>query len=70
MTQAPPSRSAAATAATGTAPGTAAEAPDLSEGWGEQRGRLRKDLHRLDVLICTLVGLDTIGSVAAQGPRA
>ncbi|WP_308050875.1 APC family permease [Streptomyces purpurogeneiscleroticus] len=48
------------------------DAPDLSEGWGEQRGRLRKDLRRLDVLfflICTLVGLDTIGSVAAQGPQ-
>ncbi|WP_432175112.1 APC family permease [Streptomyces sp. Tue6028] len=46
--------------------------PDLSEGWGEQRSRLRKDLRRLDVLfflICTLVGLDTIGSVAAQGPE-
>ncbi len=72
MTQAPPSRSAAATAATGTAAGTTAEAPGLSEGWGEQRGRLRKDLRRLDVLfflICTLVGLDTIGSVAAQGPQ-
>ncbi|MEY9846562.1 amino acid transporter [Streptacidiphilus sp. BW17] len=46
--------------------------PDLSEGWGEQRSRLRKDLRRRDVLfflICTLVGLDTIGSVAAQGPQ-
>jgi amino acid transporter len=49
-------------------PGT----PDLSGGWGEQRSRLRRDLRRLDVLfflICTLVGLDTIGSVAAQGPQ-
>ncbi|MFI6488900.1 APC family permease [Streptomyces sp. NPDC050564] len=48
------------------------DAPDLSEGWGEQRSRLRRDLRRLDVLfflICTLVGLDTIGSVAAQGPQ-
>lgn len=48
------------------------DSPDLSEGWGEQRSRLRKDLRRLDVLfflICTLVGLDTIGSVAAQGPQ-
>ncbi|MFF9242591.1 APC family permease [Streptomyces sp. NPDC014801] len=46
--------------------------PDLSEGWSEQRSHLRKDLRRLDVLfflICTLVGLDTIGSVAAQGPQ-
>ncbi|WP_274564153.1 APC family permease [Streptomyces spiramyceticus] len=62
MTQAPPSPANAKTA----------EAPDLSQGWGEQRGRLRKDLRRLDVLfflICTLVGLDTIGSVAAQGPQ-
>ncbi|WP_433454226.1 APC family permease [Streptomyces sp. CA-142005] len=48
------------------------DTPDLSAGWGEQRTRLRKDLRRLDVLfflICTLVGLDTIGSVAAQGPQ-
>lgn len=46
--------------------------PDLAAGWGEQRTLLRKDLRRLDVLfflICTLVGLDTIGSVAAQGPQ-
>ncbi|MDI3405783.1 APC family permease [Streptomyces cavernicola] len=66
MTQAP------STPVTGAADAAAAEAPDLSEGWGEQRGRLRKDLRRLDVLfflICTLVGLDTIGSVAAQGPQ-
>ncbi|MFI1434517.1 APC family permease [Streptomyces lydicus] len=58
MTQAPPS------------PGP--DTPDLSEGWGEQRSRLHKDLRRRDVLfflICTLVGLDTIGSVAAQGPQ-
>ncbi|MFI7336464.1 APC family permease [Streptomyces sp. NPDC050085] len=51
---------------------SAAEAPDLSAALGEQRSRLRKDLRRLDVLfflICTLVGLDTIGSVAAQGPQ-
>ncbi|MFP1625212.1 amino acid permease [Streptomyces sp. 5K101] len=50
----------------------APETPDLSEGWGEQRSRLRKELRRFDVLlflICTLVGLDTIGSVAAQGPQ-
>ncbi|WP_328327919.1 MULTISPECIES: APC family permease [unclassified Streptomyces] len=63
MTQAPP------TAASQPAP---SQTPDLSTGWGEQRGRLRKDLRRLDVLfflICTLVGLDTIGSVAAQGPQ-
>ncbi|WP_407554200.1 APC family permease [Streptomyces sp. Pv4-95] len=47
-------------------------APDLSAGWREQRSRLRKDLRRLDVfffLVCTLVGLDTIGSVAAAGPQ-
>ncbi|UKY48905.1 APC family permease [Streptomyces inhibens] len=58
MTPAPPS------------PGT--NAPDLSAGWREQRSRLRKELRRLDVfffLICTLVGLDTIGSVAAAGPQ-
>ncbi|MGW1892775.1 APC family permease [Streptomyces sp. NPDC002004] len=61
MTQAPPHRSP-----------SSPQTPDLSRGWGEQRSRLRKDLRRLDVLfflICTLVGLDTIGSVAAQGPQ-
>ncbi len=44
----------------------------LGGTWEVQRGRLRKDFHRFDVLfflICTLVGLDTIGSVAAQGPQ-
>ncbi|MFG2136563.1 amino acid permease [Streptomyces sp. NPDC048650] len=49
-----------------------ADSPDLSAGWRSQRGRLRKDLRRLDVfffLVCTLVGLDTIGSVAAAGPQ-
>ncbi|MET9955095.1 APC family permease [Streptomyces sp. NPDC006339] len=59
------------TASTPAAPDTS-DTPDLSEGWGEQRGRLRKELRRFDVLlflICTLVGLDTIGSVAAQGPQ-
>ncbi|MEU9112275.1 APC family permease [Streptomyces sp. NPDC048483] len=53
-------------------PSPAPDTPDLSEGWGEQRSRLHKDLRRLDVLfflICTLVGLDTIGSVAAAGPQ-
>lgn len=55
-----------------TEPSPAADSPDLSEGWGEQRSRLRKSLSRVDVvffLICTLVGLDTIGSVAAHGPQ-
>ncbi|MGX1886692.1 hypothetical protein [Streptomyces sp. NPDC055287] len=73
MTQAPPSRTASASASSsGSGTAAAAQAPDLSEGWGEQRGRLHKDLRRLDVLfflICALVGLDTIGSVAAEGPR-
>ncbi|MEZ0069337.1 amino acid transporter [Streptacidiphilus sp. MAP12-20] len=48
------------------------ESPDLGDGWGEQRSRLRKDLSRRDVfffLVCTVVGLDTVGSVAAQGPQ-
>ncbi|MGC0328430.1 amino acid transporter [Streptomyces sp. SAI-170] len=59
-------------ASTTSTPSQGPGAPDLSAGWGEQRTRLRKDLRRLDVLfflICTLVGLDTIGSVAAQGPQ-
>ncbi|MFF4764644.1 APC family permease [Streptomyces sp. NPDC001292] len=53
-------------------PSSGLSTPDLSEGWSEQRSRLRKELRRIDVLfflICTLVGLDTIGSVAAQGPQ-
>ncbi|MFJ8676135.1 APC family permease [Streptomyces sp. NPDC093589] len=57
---------------TPTPPSPATGDPDLSEGWRTQRSRLRKDLRRLDVfffLICTLVGLDTIGSVAAAGPQ-
>lgn len=46
--------------------------PGLGGNWEIQRGRLRRDFHRFDVLfflICTLVGLDTIGSVAAHGPE-
>ncbi|MFD1048100.1 APC family permease [Kibdelosporangium lantanae] len=38
----------------------------------EQRSRLRQSLRRTDVvffLLCTLVGLDTIGGVAAKGPE-
>ncbi|MFC0113670.1 APC family permease [Kibdelosporangium aridum] len=44
----------------------------LGAGWDKQRSRLRKSLRRVDVvffLLCTLVGLDTIGSVAAKGPE-
>ncbi|SDZ39995.1 Amino acid transporter [Amycolatopsis xylanica] len=44
----------------------------LGGGFEEQRSRLQKSLRRKDVvffLLCTLVGLDTIGSVAAQGPQ-
>ncbi|RAG83963.1 APC family permease [Streptacidiphilus pinicola] len=44
--------------------------PDASGDWSSQRRLLRKSLRRVDVfffLICTLVGLDTIGSVAASG---
>ncbi|MGX1668209.1 APC family permease [Streptomyces sp. NPDC055400] len=69
MTQAPP---IPPTEPSATGAPDLPDLPDLSEGWGEQRSRLKKDLRRLDVLfflICTLVGLDTIGSVAAQGPQ-
>lgn len=48
----------------------AVERAELSGEWVEQRRLLRKSLRRVDVfffLICTLVGLDTIGSVAANG---
>jgi amino acid transporter len=44
----------------------------LGAGWDKQRSRLRRSLRRVDVvffLLCTLVGLDTIGSVAAKGPE-
>ena len=46
--------------------------PGLGGSWEVERSRLRRDFHRFDVLfflICTLVGLDTIGSVAAHGPE-
>ena len=48
------------------------DGPGLGGLWELQRGRLRRDFHRFDVLfflVCTLVGLDTIGSVAANGPQ-
>jgi amino acid transporter len=48
----------------------AAGTADLAGDWSSQRGLLRQSLRRVDVfffLICTLVGLDTIGSVAASG---
>src|SRR4029077_15394684 len=38
----------------------------------EEKKKLRKHFARFDILfflICTLVGLDTIGSVAAKGPE-
>lgn len=44
----------------------------LSRRWNEQRANLRKTFRRFDILfflVCTLVGLDTIGSVAAHGPQ-
>jgi amino acid transporter len=51
----------------------APQAPEAIGGsWSTQRARLRRDFHRFDILfflICTLVGLDTIGSVAANGPQ-
>ena len=39
----------------------------------EEKKKLRKHFGRIDILfflICTIVGLDTIGSVAAKGPEA
>lgn len=44
----------------------------FTPAWQENRARLRRHLRRFDVLfllICTIVGLDTLGSVAAQGPQ-
>ena len=44
----------------------------IGGSWSTQRSRLRRDFHRFDILfflVCTLVGLDTIGSVAANGPQ-
>jgi amino acid transporter len=44
----------------------------IGGSWSTQRARLRRDFHRFDILfflVCTLVGLDTIGSVAANGPQ-
>src|SRR5690348_3210159 len=51
---------------------TPTELPGLGGAWELERSRLRRDFHRFDVLfflLCTLVGLDTIGSVAAKGPE-
>ncbi|MGW6933502.1 APC family permease [Lentzea sp. NPDC054927] len=48
------------------------EVQPLSGNWLGERTHLRKSLRRVDVtfyLLCTLVGLDTIGSVAANGPQ-
>lgn len=48
------------------------EVQPLSANWLSERTHLRKSLRRVDVtfyLLCTLVGLDTIGSVAAHGPQ-
>ncbi|GLZ28405.1 putative amino acid permease [Lentzea sp. NBRC 105346] len=48
------------------------EVQPLSGNWLNERAHLRKSLRRVDVtfyLLCTLVGLDTIGSVAANGPQ-
>ena len=48
------------------------EVQPLSGNWLNERTHLRKSLRRVDVtfyLLCTLVGLDTIGSVAANGPQ-
>lgn len=45
---------------------------EFTSTWLENRARLRPHLRRFDVLallICTIVGLDTLGSVAAQGPQ-
>ena len=39
----------------------------------EEKAKLQRHFGRFDMfffLICTLVGLDTIGAVAANGPRA
>ncbi|SES01424.1 Amino acid transporter [Lentzea xinjiangensis] len=44
----------------------------LSGNWLGERTHLRRTLRRTDVtfyLVCTLVGLDTIGSAAAHGPQ-
>jgi amino acid transporter len=51
---------------------TSTGSPGLGGLWNGQRGHLRRDFHRFDVLfflVCTLVGLDTIGSAAAGGPQ-
>ncbi|HEX7827446.1 MAG TPA: amino acid permease, partial [Mycobacterium sp.] len=48
----------------------AIDEPDVQE---VSTGRLRKGLRRFDVfflLLCSLVGLDTIGALASSGPEA
>ncbi|HEY4024615.1 MAG TPA: hypothetical protein VGM75_38425 [Pseudonocardiaceae bacterium] len=39
----------------------------IGGSWSTQRTRPRREFHRFDSLFCTPVGLDTIGSVAANG---
>jgi amino acid transporter len=47
-------------------------ASGFTSTWEQEKRSLRRHFRRFDVLfflICTLVGLDTIGSVAANGPE-
>jgi amino acid permease-like protein len=47
--------------------------PDGFTGdWEHERAHLRKSFFRLDIaafLVCALVGLDTLGTVASNGPQ-
>ncbi|MEV5752231.1 APC family permease [Actinoallomurus sp. NPDC052308] len=45
---------------------------DFTRRWEHEKTHLRKAFFRLDIaafLICALVGLDTLGTVAAKGPQ-
>jgi amino acid transporter len=44
----------------------------FTDTWEHEKTHLRKSFFRLDIaafLVCALVGLDTLGSVAAKGPQ-
>lgn len=45
---------------------------DFTGRWKTEKAHLRKSFFRLDIaafLVCALVGLDTLGTVAAKGPQ-
>ena len=55
------------------APKVAANPFDLSDDYSAEKSKFRKSFGRKEVLffsICSVIGLDTIGLIAAAGPEA